>query len=60
MVCDVTFDEILSNSIVETLLSVVLFTPGNASNISRTETIFGQASRHGPLKMLEETQEKGR
>jgi hypothetical protein len=30
MVCDVTFDVILSNSVIENPLPGVLFTPGNA------------------------------
>jgi hypothetical protein len=47
MVCDVTFDVIVSNSVVETLLSAVLFTSGIASNNLRTKAILNRASRHG-------------
>jgi hypothetical protein len=55
MVCNVTLDIILSNSVIGTPLSVVLFTPGYVSNISQTEAISSRTNRHGPLKMLEKT-----
>ena len=42
MASGVTRDTILRSSVAETLLSLTLFTPENASKVSRTEPLFTQ------------------
>ena len=52
MASGVTRDTILRSSVAETLLSLTLFTPENASKVSRTEPLFTQKYRRKPFKCL--------
>ena len=52
MASGVTRDTILRSSVAETLLSLTLFTPENASKVSRTEPLFTQKNIRKPFKCL--------